>query len=166
MRSLSTHRSRGQSIVMMAIIFPFLLALLMSGLELMGRWSDRASLEDSLKQSTRSAVQLLDYATLARGETAINGVSVRNSAAQFFIVNLTNARGLASDESPETVAGRVTWTIIPNQNGGICRFSDGTTQTFIQPAVCAEVRPRMKGLLGWGEWQPLITAADTLDSIK
>ena len=34
------------------------------------------------------------------------------------------------------------------------------------PLLCAEVRPQMRGLVGWGAFHPLIVAADTIDPLQ
>jgi len=68
------------------------------------------------------------------------------------------------EETPEQTAARVTWTFLPQ--GGTCTFPNGRPPvTFRTPAVCATLKPRMTGLLGWGTWTPQIDAADTLDHI-
>ncbi|NTV64157.1 MAG: hypothetical protein HGA65_11555, partial [Oscillochloris sp.] len=66
-------------------------------------------------------------------------------------------------EPPEVLADRVRWTVLPH--GGTCQFRNGTAQTEISPLLCAEVQPVMTGLVGWGTFTPLITAADTVDSL-
>lgn len=167
---------RGQALVITALVLPFLVAFLMVVLEVGARWLEVQMLEDALQHTTRSVVQYVDYATLARGAGHLrvtsacidvpwngdpNCQALLTVARDLLITNLTGVRGMG--ESPEALADRVRWTVLPN--GGTCRFSSSRTPQTTQPTplVCAEVRPVMTGLLGWGTYTPLIIAADTLD---
>lgn len=169
---------RGQSVVLAAIILPFLAAFLLLVVEVSERWLEVAMVEDALQQTTRSMVQRLDYAALARGQaslvTATDCQSVRwdadpacqpllAQARQLLITNLSGVRGLV--ESPTATADRVTWTVLAR--GGTCIYSSTavTPVTATTPLLCAEVRPVMRGLVGWGEYTPLVVAADTLDPV-
>jgi Flp pilus assembly protein TadG len=171
-------RRRGQSAVLVAVILPFLMAFTLLVVEVAERWLEVAMLEDALQQATRSTVQLLDYAVLARAESGLRAGECRNvtaaqnspcrallvTAERFLLVNLTSVRGL--DEPATTLAGRVRWTVLPR--GGTCSYTSTVVRpvTETTPLICAEVRPRLRGIVGWGAFNPLITAADTLDQIS
>ncbi|NNJ12906.1 hypothetical protein EKD04_021495 [Chloroflexales bacterium ZM16-3] len=170
-------KTRGQSVVFVALILPFLVAFILLVVEVSERWLEVAMVEDALQQATRSAVQSFDYAAMARGAGDMGasapcvGVTLSHagpctgvlaSADRFLRTNLTGVRGLGEDA--EDLAARVRWSVYPH--GGTCSFSNGTYATQITPLLCAEVQPTMTGLVGWGEYAPLITAADTLDTIR
>lgn len=152
---------RGQSLVFIALLLAFLTPFVFTVIEFSERQLEVAHMEDALQQATRSAVQLFDYEYLARNHRRIHEEHAVQTAKQTFVRNLGTVLGLAED--PETLAQRVTWRILPQ--GGSCRFDDGQTIIFDQPAVCAEVRPTLTGfgLLGYAPYRPLITAAATLD---
>jgi hypothetical protein len=133
--------------------------------------------EDALQQATRSAAQTFDYAALARGAGDMGAAApclsvtlahagscqgVIKIADRFLGTNLTGVRGLG--ESSGELSARVRWTVLPQ--GGTCSFSNGTYETETTPLICAEVRPIMTGIVGWGNYAPIITAADTLDAIR
>ena len=176
MRRICTHRASGQSLVIVAIVLPTLLALILTAIEVSARLLERAEIEDALKQATRSAVQTFDYASFARANQGLRVVegqatstlgcdhlkhtSARYVACTTFLTNLTSVSGL--EETPAKVAAQVYWTFLPN--GGSCHFGGHSPDvTLSTPMVCATVRPRMTGLLGWGIWTPQIDASDTLD---
>jgi Flp pilus assembly protein TadG len=176
MRRMFTHRAGGQSLVIVAIVLPTLLALILTAIEVSARLLERAEIEDALKQATRSAVQTFDYANFARahqglrvvegqatsatGCAHLNKASARFVACTTFLTNLTSVSGL--EETPAQVAAHVQWTFLPH--GGTCRFGGHSPDvTLSTPMVCATVTPRMTGLLGWGIWTPQIDASDTLD---
>jgi hypothetical protein len=169
---------RGQSAVIVALALPFLVAFALLVVEVAERWLEVAMVEDALQQATRSAVQTLDYAALARGEPGLRAAAECRAvtvaapgdcgellavAQRFLLVNLGGVRGL--DEPPEAVAARVRWTVLPN--GGACAL--GAARRVVAaptPLLCAEVRPQMRGLVGWGAYAPLVVAADTLDPLS
>jgi Flp pilus assembly protein TadG len=170
-------RRRGQSAVLVAVVLPFLMAFTLLVVEVAERWLEVAMLEDALQQATRSTVQLLDYAALARAEGGLRAgecravTATQNSpckallatAQRFLLINLTGVRGLA--EPAADLVARVRWTVLPR--GGTCSYSSTAIQpvTETTPLICAEVRPQMRGIVGWGAYRPLITAADTLDAV-
>jgi Flp pilus assembly protein TadG len=179
MRSTPKLRAKttGQSLVIMAIILPFLIIFALMVIEVAERWLEVSMVEDALQQASRSAVQSLDYAAMARNEDGLRATAdctavtretagpctgVIRIADQFLRTNLTGVRGLG--EPAETLAARVRWTVRPN--GGTCSFSSGGATTETTPLLCAEVRPVMTGIVGWGDYTPLITAADTLDTLQ
>jgi hypothetical protein len=164
--------------VIVALILPFLMAFTLLVVEVAERWLEVAIIEDALQQATRSTVQLLDYTDLARGGGGLRASGdcravtwdatprcrpLLSAARSLLITNLTGARGL--DETPEQLADRVRWTVLPA--GGTCSYSSAATSavTEVSPLICAEVRPQMRGIVGWGRYTPLIVAADTLDAI-
>ncbi|MBX0330270.1 hypothetical protein K2Z83_21615, partial [Oscillochloris sp. ZM17-4] len=163
-------RARGQSAVFVALALPFLVAFTLLVAEVAERWLEVAMVEDALQQATRSAVQSFDYAGLARGEGDIGvsapcvGVTLGGAGAcrgvikiadRFLRTNLTGVRGLGEDAG--TLAARVRWTVLPQ--GGTCSFIVGSYTTETSPLLCAEVRPVMTGIVGWGTYTPWITAA-------
>lgn len=176
---LRQRRASGQSAVIVALMLPFLLAFTLLVVEVAERWLEVSMVEDALQQATRSAVQTLDYAALAGGREALRtGAECRDVtwdqpgrcrevlevARQLFLTNLTGVRGL--DEPPEALAGRVRWTVLPR--GGTCTFTWASERPVVEvtPLICAEVRPRMRGIVGWGVYYPLLIAADTLEPVR
>ena len=175
-RSWLKHSASGQSLVLVGLMLPFLLALTLTAIEVGARYAQRAEIEDALKQATRSAVQAFDYAAFAGGSqqlrqtggasvTGCSGASARSARALACAVLTTNLAGVGGVlDTPVQTAARVRWTFLPR--GGTCIFPSGRQPvTFTTPAVCASLVPRMTGLLGWGIWTPQIDAADTLDRI-
>jgi hypothetical protein len=168
-----TPRAHGQSLVVLALVLPVLVALTMTAIEVATRLMEVAELEDALRQATRSSVQLLDYAALADNSQRVSEARVIEVARATLRVNLGSARGL--NEPVEALVSRVEWQVLPS--GGVCTLrGEGTLVagraertngqwriTFPTPAVCATVRPKLRGLLGWGEYAPQINAAETLD---
>jgi hypothetical protein len=172
-------RSPGQSAVLVALILPFVVGFALLVVEVAERWLEVAMVEDALQQTTRSAVQLLDYRALARGDGGLRaGADCRDvawdadprcralldAARRVLIANLGELRGLAED--PAAVAGQVRWTVLPN--GGTCRYSAPAAPPVSAPTplICAEVRPAMRGIVGWGTYRPLVIAADTIDPLR
>lgn len=167
----------GQALVLVTLVLTFLIMLVLTCIEVGGRYLELAEIEDALKQATRSSVQAFDYAAFARGgqllretgATKVTGCagivpnSARFAACSVFLTNLRDLRGVA--ETSEQSAAHIQWTFLPQ--GGTCTFPNGRPSiTFTTPAVCATLTPRMTGLLGWGIWTPQIDAADTLDPIN
>ncbi|GAB4442661.1 MAG: hypothetical protein OHK0015_41580 [Chloroflexi bacterium OHK40] len=177
-RRRALTRASGQSAVVVALIMPFLVAFALMVVEVAERWLEVAMVEDALQQATRSAVQTLDYAALAHGDHSLRAATCRavttgspgdcaeivGVATRFLLINLGGVRGL--DEEPAELAARVRWTVLPH--GGTCAYSLAPERSITEatPLICAEVRPRMRGLVGWGSFQPLIIAADTLDPAR
>lgn len=179
MSSLLSAKRRGQSLVIVALVLPFLVGFTLLVVEVAERWLEVAMVEDALQQATRSAVQSFDYADLARGRHSLRAAGdchqvaweedsrckeLLQRARAFLLVNLQGVRGL--DESPQALAARVRWTVLPA--GGTCSFSSSAAPdvTETAPLLCAEVRPVMRGLVGWGSFTPLIVAADSLDLVR
>ncbi len=173
--------ARGQALVLVALMLPVLMAFVLLVVEVAERWVQVAMLEDALQQATRSAVQTMDYAAFARNAAGLRAtttcVQVRQTdaaaapcravidrATAYFRTNLRGVRGLA--EAPEALADRVMWTVLPA--GGTCHYSSSrvTPVTEATPLLCAEVRPVMTGVVGWGAFTPLIIAGETLDPIR
>src|SRR5205085_4714545 len=71
-----TNTERGQALVLVALILTVLSALILTCIEVGGRYEELAEVEDALRQATRSSVQAFDYAAFAR-----NGQKVRESSA-------------------------------------------------------------------------------------
>ena len=175
-KSRLKHCAQGQSLVLVGLMLPFLLALILTAIEVGARYAQRAEIEDALKQATRSAVQAFDYAAFAgssqqlrqTGAASVTGcasATARSARALACAVLTTNLAGISGVlDTPAQTAARVRWTFLPR--GGTCTFPSGRLpMTFTTPAVCASLTPRMTGLLGWGIWTPKIDAADTLDRI-
>lgn len=170
-------RASGQSAILIALALPVLIAFILLVVEVAERWLEVAMVEDALQQATRSAVQTFDYAAMARDTGGMKATApcinialaragrcqaVVQVADRFLRTNLTGVRGLF--EKSDTLAERVRWTVLPE--GGTCSFSNGTYDTQTSPLICAEVRPVMTGIVGWGNYTPLITAADTIDIVR
>ena len=192
-RSVVAHRSsvvvlrakqRGQIIPMTAIILPVLLAFTLMVVEVSERWLEVAMVEDALQAATRSAVQSLDYAAFARGETGLRATApcthqtvaqstggpcaaVIAVADRFFRSNLRGVRGLVGDSAETAIAAaasQVEWTVLPA--GGSCTYRSGrSVPTDPTPLMCAEMQPTMRGVVGWGTFTPAIVAADRLDPV-
>lgn len=180
-RAMDPRRAPGQTLVLVALTLPVLMAFVLLVVEAAERWMQVAMLEDALQQAARSAVQTMDYAAFARNATSLRArtpcVQVRRSdaaaapcravieqATAYFGANLRGVRGLAED--PAALADRVTWTVLPA--GGTCRYSSAQVAPVTEPAplLCAEVRPAMQGIVGWGQFTPLIVAGETLEPIR
>jgi len=168
-------RKQGQALVFVALVLTFLSMLVLTCIEVAARYQELAQIEDALKQSTRSSVQAFDYVAFAQNgqkvreasATSVTGCaslaanSARKLACTVFTTNAAGVSGM--QETPAQTAARITWTFLPQ--GGTCTFPNRPPITFTTPAVCATLRPRMTGLLGWGIWSPQIDAADTLDHV-
>ncbi len=182
---LRRARRPGQAVPLAVIALPVLLAFTLLVVEVAERWLEAAMVEDALQQATRSAVQSLDYAAFARGEAGLRagapcvaqtaGEAARGPCAEviavadrFLRTNLRGVRGLAGashEDAIEAVASQVVWTVMPE--GGGCAFSNGKlVPPAPTPLICAEARPTMEGLVGWGTYSPTIIAADRLDPIR
>lgn len=166
-------RAHGQAIVMMAMILPVLLMFVLCFIEIGGRVLQRNEVEAALRNASRSAVQTFAYERFAENTQALKastpctgtvsggcaGNPVAKLAADLFATNLTHVAGLAASETPKTVADRVVWTIGPR--GGAC-----LGQSYDTPMVCAQLNVPMRGLVGWGNWTPQMTAAEKIDRFE
>lgn len=162
LRAARRNRASGQSLVLVALILPFLIAFVLTCIEVAERFWEKAAIEDALQQATRSSVQNFRYSAFAENSESLDATRVRDVARNTFIINLTGLRGMV--QTPAEVANQVTWTVLPN--GGTCTYPSGhPSVSATTPMVCATVNPRMTGLLGWGEWTPQIDAASTLDAV-
>ena len=162
LRAVGRHRTRGQSLVLVALILPFLIAFILTCVEVAERFWEKAAIEDALQQATRSSVQSFQYSAFAQNSETLDSSRVTDVAERTFQVNLTGLRGPL--DPPSVVVGQVSWIVRPN--GGTCTFPNGhPSVTSVKPMVCATVFPRMTGLLGWGVWTPQIDAASTLDAV-
>ena len=171
------QKEQGQALVFVALLITFLTMLVLTCIEVGARYQELAEIEDALKQATRSSVQAFDYAAFSRNDQRVRETdaatitgcaslaehSARALACSVFLTNVAGVRGV--EETPDQTAARVVWMFLPQ--GGTCTFPNGRPSvTFTTPAVCATLKPRMTGLLGWGIWTPQIDAADTLDHIE
>lgn len=178
-RGVLYAKHSGQAVIVVAIVLPFVVGFALLTVEVAERWLELAMLEDALQHATRSAVQTFEYAELARGGQALRASAdchqvtwdeepacrpVLEVAHAFLLVNLAGVRGL--DEPAEMLAARVRWTVLPK--GGTCTFtsSAATPVTESTPLICAEARPVMRGIAGWGQYTPFVVAADTLDLVS
>lgn len=162
LRAALRHRGRGQSLVLVALILPFLIAFVLTCIEIGERFWEKAAIEDALQQATRSSVQNFRYSAFAENSQSLDDTRVKDVAQRTFIINLTGLRGMV--QTPAEVAAQVIWTVLPN--GGTCTYPNGhPSVSATTPMVCATLKPRMTGLLGWGEWTPQIDAASTLDAV-
>ena len=162
LRRALRQRNRGQSLILVALILPFLIAFVLTSIEIGERFWEKAAIEDALQQATRSSVQNFRYSAFAENSQSLDDTRVKDVAERTFIINLTGLRGMV--QTPTEVAAQVTWTVLPN--GGTCTYPNGhPSVSATTPMVCATLKPRMTGLLGWGEWTPQIDAASTLDAV-
>ncbi len=165
------HRRVGQALPILALMLPTLTLFVMVVIELTNLWLNVARLEDALQQATRSAVQQLEYAVLARDQQALRGnrpchavtiqapgqcAAIIQVAHQFLVTNLQAARLV--DVNPTVLAAATRWTVLPQ--GGSC-----AGVAVSSPLLCAELQPTLRGLFGLGEVRPRIRAADTIDRL-
>lgn len=184
LRSVLRAKTSGQSLVIAVLVLPVLLAFVLMVIEVAERWLEVAMIEDALQHATRSAVQTIDYAPLAEGEDRIRasavceGVTTADAqggpceavidvADLFFRTNLHGVRGLVGPSEQAAIDGaaeQVVWSVYPE--GGSCMYSNGEGVAYdTTPLICAEVRPTMRGIVGWGNYTPLVLAADRLDPV-
>jgi Flp pilus assembly protein TadG len=165
--------------VLVAIILPFLVALLFTCIEIGSRMLQRQQVEDALRQASRSSVQIFSYEAFANntqslgaltpgsvltscsGSVAANGGcdgnDVAEKAAEIFAINLQHVGGLT--QTPEAIAQTAQWTVL--KTNGACGG-----QTYNTPAVCATLNISMKPIVPFmGNWTPNIQAAETIDRI-
>lgn len=163
-RAVRKRAECGQSLVFVALALAFLTPFVFTIIEFSERQLEVAQMDDALQQATRSAVQTFAYDALARDRRRIDVERAREEAMRTFERNLGTVQGLSG--TPADLARQVTWRVLPE--GGTCRFEHGETLTFDRPAVCAEVRPTLTGfgLMGYGPYRPLITAAAALDVLE
>lgn len=179
-------KQRGQSLPLAALMMPVLVAFVLMAIEVSERWLQVAMIQDALQHATRSAVQQLDYSAFARDEMSLratgNCINVTTVGAaggpcagviavadQILRTNLRGVRGIRGatpNAAIEAAAATVRWSVLPN--GGTCSVGG---RTVVSPAtdiplICAEMRPVMTGIVGWGDFTPLIIAADVLDPAR
>ncbi|WP_298819245.1 hypothetical protein [Chloroflexus sp.] len=165
-------RYAGQALPLLALMLPMLTLFVVVVIELANLWLDIARLEDALQQATRSAVQQVEYAVLARNGQALRGnrscqavtikapgqcAAIVQVAHQFLVANLQAARPVGTD--PAALAATTRWTVLPQ--GGSCAGITVST-----PLLCAELQLSLRGLFGLGEVHPRIRAADTIDRLS
>lgn len=160
------HQARGQSLVFVALILPFLVALIFMTIEAYDRLDERAQMEDALRQATRSAVQLLDYAALANNGQKVDQDRAYTTAKQVFATNIGQVRHLSDGSTPHDIAQRTHWWIITDTDH--CTYTSGRiSQLFTPPAICAEVAVQLSGIVpGWPTWTTTLEAGDTLDRLS
>lgn len=162
------RRQQGQTLVVMALILPVLLAFILTVVEIGGRVLQRSDVEDALQQATRAAVQLFDYRAFADNRQSVRSeVEIIAAAKLAFIQNMQHVGGLAEGETPASVAEKVVWTVLPQ--GGTCHFGTPDTRddvSFPTPALCAVLDAPMAGMPLKGAWTPKIRAAATIDQIR
>ncbi|WP_322490139.1 TadE/TadG family type IV pilus assembly protein [Chloroflexus sp.] len=164
-------RRSGQALPLLALILPVLVLFVMVVIELANLWLAVAVMEDALQQATRSAVQQIEYAALARNGQALRGnrtcqavtihapsqcADIVKVAHQFLLVNMQATQLTGID--PAALSATARWTVLPQ--GGACAGVASAT-----PLLCAELQPTMRGLFGLGEVRPRIRAADTIDRL-
>lgn len=156
---------RGQSLVFVALILPFLVAFIFMTIEAYDRLDERAQMEDALRQATRSAVQMLDYAELARNDQKVDQERAYATARQVFAINIGQVRHLSDETTPHDIVQRTHWWIITDTDH--CTYSSGrTSQSFTPPAICAETAIQLSGIVpGWPTWTTTLEAGDTLDRL-
>lgn len=74
LRAALRHRGRGQSLVLVALILPFLIAFVLTCIEIGERFWEKAAIEDALQQATRSSVQNFRYSAFAENYSGPNNL--------------------------------------------------------------------------------------------
>ncbi|PDW02597.1 TadE/TadG family type IV pilus assembly protein [Candidatus Viridilinea mediisalina] len=179
-------KQRGQSLPLAALMMPVLVAFVLMAIEVSERWLQVAMIQDALQHATRSAVQQLDYSAFARNEMGLRATgdcinvttvgaaggpcaAVIAVADQILRTNLRGVRGISGatpNAAIDAAAATVRWSVFPN--GGTCSVGGRTVSSPAPdiPLICAEMRPVMTGIVGWGDFTPLIIAADVLDPAR
>src|SRR4029453_4642176 len=139
-----TRRASGQSLTLVALILPVLVALLFTCMEVTARYRELAEIEDALRQSSRSAVQTFAYSAFAQGtergrethDITVTGCatppasSAQAGACRTFMTNFATVSGLKGTAGQP--AARVQWTILPD--GGSCTYPNGKgSVSFARP---------------------------------
>lgn len=163
-RCRTTRDAHGQALVLVALILPVLAAFVFTAVEVGTRVLQRAEVEDALRNATRVAVQTWAYDAFATDAVAVRPVDVIAVGQQAFAINVEGTHGLLT--TPDQTAAQVVWVPIMDPATDTCTDPKGVTITFTTPGVCATLQVRMQGFLGWGEWQPIMFVAETLDHIR
>jgi hypothetical protein len=158
------RRTRGQALVLIALLLPVLTAFVFAAVEIGTRVLQRAEVEDALRNATRMAVQTWAYESFAADEVGVRPVDVIAVGQRAMVINLKGTHGLV--RTPEQTAAEVIWVPIADPTRDTCTDPQGRTITFTTPGVCATLKVPLEGLFGWGPWQPVIFVAETLDHIK
>jgi hypothetical protein len=158
-----TRRTPGQSLVLLALMLPFLAALVLTAMEIGARTWQRAQLEDALRQANRAAVQTWLYPAFASGTLTVRPVDVMASGAAYFETNLGGITTLALP--PAKTAAAAAWTPVIPAGGGMCTDPAGRLVTLPRPGMCASVTVTLRSLVGWQPWTTTVFAADTVDLV-
>jgi len=153
----------GQSLVLVALVLPVLVILVMSSTELATRLLQRAEVEDALRHASRSAIQTFDYQPFAEATTQTRPEAMIAIATGVFQTNLGGVHGLKT--SAAATAASVQWQPLPSGSAS-CQAPDGTAVAITGPALCATVLVRLRGLVGWNEWQSTVFVIETLDHVR
>jgi Flp pilus assembly protein TadG len=154
------RRAPGQSLVLTALMLPFLAALVLTAMEIGARTWQRAQIEDALRQANRAAVQTWLYPAFASGSLSVRPVDVMQSGAAYFETNLGGMTTLALP--PAKTAAVAQWTPIVT-SGGACTDPQGRVVTLPRPGMCATVTVTLRSLVGWQPWTATVFTADTVD---
>ncbi len=161
--TLPARRAPGQSLVLVALLMPVLIALVLAFLEIGTRLLQRAEAEDALRHASRSAIQTFAYEPFAAGAAEVREADMLAVARETFAINLGGVHGLLT--SPSETVGSVGWQPILAGTGR-CATSGASAVEVTAPALCAEVELRLLGLIGWGEWRTRVFVVETLDQVR
>lgn len=157
------RRAAGQSLVLVALLMPVLVALVLTFGEIGTRLLQRAEAEDALRHASRSAIQTFAYEPFAAGAAELRQADMLEVAKTSFATNLGGVHGLLTTPS-ETAAG-ASWQPVLTGTAR-CAGSGTSGMDVAAPALCAEVELHMRGLTGWGEWRTRVFVVETLDQVR
>lgn len=158
---MTRRHAPGQSLVLLALILPFLAALVLASMELGARQWQRAQVEDALRQANRAAVQTWLYPAFAAGTVTVRSVDMVASGERYLQANLTNTSGLRS--APDVAVASAAWTPVVGFSGGPCPAPGGTTLTLPRPGMCATLTVTLRSLVSGQDWTTTVFVADTVD---
>lgn len=161
---MSRRHAPGQSLVLLALILPFLVALVLASLEIGARQWQRAQIEDALRQANRAAVQTWLYPAFASGTVNVRPLDMLASGQAYLQANLTNTSGLGS--APDVAAASAAWTPVVGTNGGACPRPGGTMLTLPRPGMCATLTVPLRSPISGQAWTTTVFVADTVDVLR
>lgn len=151
----------GQSLVLVALILPFLAALVITSMEIGARQWQRAQIEDALRQANRAAVQTWLYPAFATGTVNVRPLDMVESGQRYLQANLAGTTGLSS--AADAVAATAMWTPVVGTTGGSCPTPDGASLALPRPGMCATLTVTLRSLISGQDWTTTVFVADTVD---
>lgn len=145
------RRTRGQALVLIALMLPVLTAFVFTAVELGTRMLQRAEVEDALRNATRVAVQTWAYESFAADAVAVRPVDVIAVGRHALVINLDGVPGLQL--ALEQAAAEVSWVPITDPARDTCTDPQGRTITFATPGVCATLKVPLEGLATQPWWR-------------